>query len=87
MAFQAQDLQWEFQGKATHEKRWVGALEYKVPGAKGDTDRILVKTLSDGRKVMGWTNDHYKTIKQFRAPTFLIPDGENCRCVWGAILR
>ncbi|MFE1443607.1 polymorphic toxin-type HINT domain-containing protein [Streptomyces sp. NPDC058739] len=59
-----------FQGKATHEKRWAGALEYRVPGSKGDSARILAKTLPDGRMVMGWTNDHYKTIKPFSAPHF-----------------
>ncbi|WP_434739682.1 LamG-like jellyroll fold domain-containing protein [Micromonospora sp. SH-82] len=59
-----------FQGKATHEKRWAGALEYRVPGTKGDNARILAKTLPDGRMVMGWTNDHYKTIKPFTAPHF-----------------
>ncbi|EHN76264.1 hypothetical protein SMCF_4245 [Streptomyces coelicoflavus ZG0656] len=59
-----------FQGRATHEKRWAGALEYRVPGSKGDSARILAKTLPDGRVVMGWTNDHYKTIKPFSAPHF-----------------
>lgn len=59
-----------FQGRATHEKRWAGALEYRVPGSKGDSARILAKTLPDGRIVMGWTNDHYKTIKPFSAPHF-----------------
>ncbi|MEU3529301.1 polymorphic toxin-type HINT domain-containing protein [Streptomyces sp. NPDC038707] len=59
-----------FQGKATHEKRWAGALEYRVPGSKGDNARILAKTLPDGRLVMGWTNDHYKTIKPFSGPHF-----------------
>ncbi|MFF7579148.1 polymorphic toxin-type HINT domain-containing protein [Streptomyces sp. NPDC008061] len=59
-----------FEGKATHEKRWAGALEYRVPGSKGDSARILAKTLPDGRMVMGWTTDHYETIKQFSAPHF-----------------
>lgn len=66
----ATGLQKVFQGRATHEKRWAGALEYRVPGAKGDNARILSKTLPDGRTVMGWTNDHYKTIKPFTAPHF-----------------
>lgn len=59
-----------FEGRGKHEKRWTGALEYRVPGTKGDSARILVKTLPDGRKVMGWTNDHYDTIKPFSAPHF-----------------
>ncbi|MFC0623016.1 polymorphic toxin-type HINT domain-containing protein [Kribbella deserti] len=59
-----------FQGRAVHEKRWAGALEFRVPGSKGDQTRILMKTLPDGRTVMGWTNDHYRTIKPFTAPHF-----------------
>lgn len=59
-----------FQGRAPHEGRWAGALEYRVPGTTGDQARILVKTLPDGRTVMGWTNDHYRTIKPFSAPHF-----------------
>ncbi|WP_438947818.1 RHS repeat-associated core domain-containing protein [Streptomyces triticisoli] len=59
-----------FQGRATHEKWWAGSLEYRVPGSKGDSARILVKTLPNGRIVMGWTNDHYDTIKPFSAPHF-----------------
>jgi hypothetical protein len=59
-----------FEGRGKHEGRWAGSLEYRVPGAKGDSARILVRTLPDGRKVMGWTNDHYKTIRPFSAPHF-----------------
>lgn len=48
---------------APHERPWAGAEEYRVPGAKNPEEaRILVKTLPGGRKVMGWTTDHYKTI-------------------------
>ncbi|WP_051171853.1 MULTISPECIES: RHS repeat-associated core domain-containing protein [unclassified Amycolatopsis] len=59
-----------FEGRAPHERRWAGALEYRVPGSKGDRSRILAKTLPDGRTVMGWTTDHYATIKTFSAPHF-----------------
>ncbi|MFD8379911.1 putative T7SS-secreted protein [Streptomyces sp. NPDC059679] len=56
---------------APHERPWAGAEEYAVPGAKNIGEaRILVKTLPDGRKVMGWTTDHYKTIHPFTAPHF-----------------
>ncbi|MEU1665501.1 RHS repeat-associated core domain-containing protein, partial [Streptomyces sparsogenes] len=56
---------------APHERPWAGAEEYRVPGAKNPEEaRILVKTLPDGRKVMGWTTDHYKTIHPYTAPHF-----------------
>ncbi|QKV94102.1 RHS repeat protein [Streptomyces sp. NA02950] len=60
-----------FKGKRAHERPWKGATEYEVPGAKvPDKARILVKTLPDGRKVMGWSTDHYDTIHPFTAPHF-----------------
>ncbi|MEV8058855.1 DUF6531 domain-containing protein [Streptomyces antimycoticus] len=60
-----------FQGKGPHEAPWKNAEEYTVPGAKDPgNSRILVKTLPDGRKVMGWTTDHYDTIHPFTAPHF-----------------
>ncbi|WP_435241094.1 DUF6531 domain-containing protein [Streptomyces cucumeris] len=60
-----------FEGRKSHERPWSGATEYEVPGAKNpDKARILVKTLADGRKVMGWSTDHYKTIHPFTAPHF-----------------
>jgi hypothetical protein len=59
-----------FAGKASHEKKWAGALEFEVPGTKGNNYRILMKELPDGRKVMGWTNNHYDTINPFKAPHF-----------------
>jgi hypothetical protein len=46
--------------------RW--SIECREP--RGDQSRILSKTLPDGRQVMGWTNDHYKTIHPFTAPHF-----------------
>ena len=61
----------QFGGNGAHEKWWSGAWEYTVPGAKDPgNSRILVKELPDGRKVMGWTTDHYKTIHPFKAPHF-----------------
>ena len=63
-------MQKVFRGDAVHEKPWAGALEFNVPGADPNNARILVKTLPDGRKVMGWSKDHYKTIKPFTAPHF-----------------
>lgn len=61
-----------FQGThKPHERPWAGAEEYRVPGAKDpENSRILVKTLPDGRKVMGWSDDHYATIHPFKAPHF-----------------
>ncbi|GAA2739853.1 RHS repeat-associated core domain-containing protein [Kitasatospora cinereorecta] len=60
-----------FGGNKPHEKFWAGSKEWRVPGQKdGDTWRILEKTLPDGRKVMGWTTDHYTTIHPFSAPHF-----------------
>lgn len=60
-----------FGGNKPHEKFWRGAREWRVPGEKnGDNWRILEKTLPDGRKVMGWTTDHYTTIHPFSAPHF-----------------
>lgn len=60
-----------FGGKKKHEAFWKGAREWRVPGEKdGDSWRILEKTLPDGRKVMGWTTDHYTTIHPFAAPHF-----------------
>ncbi|MEV1005623.1 RHS repeat-associated core domain-containing protein [Nonomuraea sp. NPDC050202] len=60
-----------FEGDDGHTKKWAGAKEWEVPGAKnpGET-RILEKTLPDGRTVMGWSQDHYKTIHEFSAPHF-----------------
>ncbi|MEU5610443.1 hypothetical protein ACI2L4_25350 [Streptomyces sparsogenes] len=56
---------------APHERPWAGAEEYRVPGAKNPGEaRIPVKTLPGGRKVMGWTTDHYKTIHPYTAPHF-----------------
>jgi hypothetical protein len=46
-----------------------GAEEYAVPG-RPQTDRILVKTLSDGTKAYGWTTTHYRKIQRFSAPHF-----------------
>ena len=66
----ATGLQKVFQGKRAHERGWAGALEFRVPGTTGDRSRILMKTLPDGRKAMGWTTDHYDTIKPFSAPHF-----------------
>ena len=49
-----------FEGRRPHEAPWKDAEEYRVPGAKDpENSRILVKTLPDGRKVMGWTTNHY----------------------------
>ncbi|MFI7454941.1 polymorphic toxin-type HINT domain-containing protein [Nonomuraea sp. NPDC049714] len=48
---------------------WKGAKEYSVPG-RGDSDRILVKTLANGSKVYGWTSTHYNKIQRFSAPHF-----------------
>ncbi|MDX3232392.1 DUF6531 domain-containing protein, partial [Streptomyces sp. ME19-01-6] len=60
-----------FEGRKKHEAPWKDALEYRVPHAKDpENSRILVKELPDGRKVMGWTTDHYKTIHPFTAPHF-----------------
>jgi RHS repeat-associated protein len=59
-----------FAGKGAHEKKWAGALEFEVPGTRGNSYRILMKELPDGRKVMGWTNNHYDTINPFKAPHF-----------------
>ncbi|MFG3259159.1 putative T7SS-secreted protein [Streptomyces sp. NPDC048172] len=56
-----------------HEKRWANSEEYTVPGAPRGMEqdyKILKKTLPDGRIVMGWTVDHYKTIHPFKAPHF-----------------
>ncbi|MEU6849118.1 RHS repeat-associated core domain-containing protein [Actinacidiphila alni] len=60
-----------FQGNKSHEKFWAGSREWRVPGQKdGDSWRILEKDLPDGRKVMGWSQDHYVTIHKFTAPHF-----------------
>ncbi|MFK4265671.1 DUF6531 domain-containing protein [Streptomyces milbemycinicus] len=60
-----------FEGRKKHEAPWKDSLEYRVPHAKDpENSRILVKELPDGRKVMGWTTDHYKTIHPFTAPHF-----------------
>ncbi|HEY6795880.1 MAG TPA: polymorphic toxin-type HINT domain-containing protein [Kineosporiaceae bacterium] len=58
-----------FQGREVYARSWAGAEEYRVPGAN-DSTRILVKMLSSGQKVMGWTTDHYKHIYAFSAPHF-----------------
>ncbi|MFK4087814.1 polymorphic toxin-type HINT domain-containing protein [Kribbella sp. NPDC020789] len=63
-------LQKIFRGSGPHERPWADSLEFEVPGTKGDSARILVKTLPDGRLKMGWTTDHYATIKPFTAPHF-----------------
>ena len=60
-----------FEGRRPHEAPWKDAEEYRVPGAKDpENSRILVKTLPDGRKVMGWTTNHYDNIHTFKAPHF-----------------
>ncbi|MER5638387.1 RHS repeat-associated core domain-containing protein [Kitasatospora sp. NPDC002227] len=65
------NVQQIFNGRRRHERPWAGAKEWRVPGQRdGDTWRILEKTLPDGRKVMGWTTDHYDTIHPFGAPHF-----------------
>lgn len=60
-----------FQGRGAHERPWRGAREWRVPlWTKNNEARILEKTLPDGRKVMGWTTDHYRKIHPFAAPHF-----------------
>ncbi|GLW09130.1 hypothetical protein Misp01_42590 [Microtetraspora sp. NBRC 13810] len=59
-----------FQGREEHGRSWAGSLEYRVPGTSGDDFRILMRTLPDGRTVMGWTTNHYRTINRFSAPHF-----------------
>ncbi len=60
-----------FEGRKKHEAPWKDSLEYRVPHAKDpENSRILMKELPDGRKVMGWTTDHYRTIHPFTAPHF-----------------
>lgn len=60
-----------FQGR--ENSKWAGAIEYEVPGVPGG--RVLVKTLPDGRLVMGYNvlkpgRGHYDIIKPFTAPHY-----------------
>lgn len=48
---------------------WADAEEFRVPGGP-DNERILVKTLPNGIKAIGWTATHYAKIQRFGAPHF-----------------
>ena len=48
---------------------WAGAREYRIPG-RPDNERILMKILPNGEKVLGWTTTHYQKIQRFGAPHF-----------------
>lgn len=58
--------------KGHENRRWAGAIEYEVPSRKDTQNgfRMLVKVLSDGRVIMGYSLEHYSDIRPFPAPHF-----------------
>ncbi|SIP72321.1 conserved hypothetical protein [Xenorhabdus innexi] len=56
------DTQTVFQGHGeADQQRWKGALEWQVVPGNNDM-RILTKDLGNGKKMIGFTHEHYKRI-------------------------